>query len=248
MALPQIVLRDGTRLHVVDMFASFDEALLSQFYHNIMKPNFPIADELDAFETWVESLDPALKHLADPLDPHFHVLLALDCPETSSKDMASVEKGSVTEPLFDARTCVVKGGLVCEYYPGSCCALASYAVVADSVRGKGIQRHLFDQALKILGNYETGCDLFLAETNCIGVDDGVMESATRHTALHRLGFRGLDFAYAQPPLKEGTDWVKDLVLLVHHTTIGSAVVDGESVRLWVRVIGCTKIRLIAHGK
>ncbi|KAL0479798.1 hypothetical protein AKO1_007427, partial [Acrasis kona] len=55
--------------------------------------------------------------------------------------------------------------------------------------------------------------LFVAETNAVGVSDGIMESEDRHNIMHRIGFRLIDFEYIQPPLSESQSPCADLLLL-----------------------------------
>jgi GNAT superfamily N-acetyltransferase len=57
---------------------------------------------------------------------------------------------------------------------------------------------------------------FVAETNAVGVSDGVMESEGRHGIMNRIGFKLLDFEYIQPPLSEDQNPCADLLLLILH--------------------------------
>jgi hypothetical protein len=71
-----------------------------------------------------------------------------------------------------------------------------------------------------------------AETNALGVEDGVMDAAVRHAALHRLGFRLLDFGFVQPPLGEGLEPCHDLLLLAHRSLQAAAHKDAPALPRW----------------
>eukprot|EP01062_Namystynia_karyoxenos_P029006 TRINITY_DN21869_c0_g2_i1.p1 TRINITY_DN21869_c0_g2~~TRINITY_DN21869_c0_g2_i1.p1 ORF type:complete len:365 (+),score=122.13 TRINITY_DN21869_c0_g2_i1:71-1096(+) len=66
----------------------------------------------------------------------------------------------------------------------------------------------------------TGVPLLLAETNALGVEDGVMDPAVRHRVMERVGFRALPFGYVQPPLATGMAPCYDLLLLAHQPADG----------------------------
>lgn len=57
---------------------------------------------------------------------------------------------------------------------------------------------------------------FVAETNAVGVDDGIMASQNRHQIMNRIGFKLLDFEYIQPPLSDEQQPCADLLLLTLH--------------------------------
>ncbi|EFC50812.1 predicted protein [Naegleria gruberi] len=56
---------------------------------------------------------------------------------------------------------------------------------------------------------------FFAETNAIGVDDGVMKSEDRHKIMRNIGFCVVDYEYIQPPVCTDEDamYCDDLLLL-----------------------------------
>ncbi|KAL9656334.1 hypothetical protein ABK040_005101 [Willaertia magna] len=64
---------------------------------------------------------------------------------------------------------------------------------------------------------------FFAETNAIGVHDGVMPSEQRHKVMRNIGFCCIDFDYIQPPVTDDDDalFCDDLLLL-------SLEIDGDS--------------------
>jgi GNAT superfamily N-acetyltransferase len=73
---------------------------------------------------------------------------------------------------------------------------------------------------------------FVAETNAVGVSDGIMQSEGRHAIMHRIGFRLLDFEYIQPPLSEEQHPCADLLLLTLH--VEELPFDTESQKHYVQ--------------
>jgi len=207
------------KLRYVNLRESYSEALLSRFYNDLMKKNFPIEDELEPLETWISKIDPAQASKLHANDYIFNVLLALD----------------PTNKIAGTDDEVIAGGIVFEYYKQSNCALITYFVVETEYRRGGLVKLLIQRALPILNqaslkNVNKSCDLILAETNATGVEDGVMESTVRHKIMQRLGFMELKFEYTQPPLDEEMDPVFDLLLICHE--LSPAIItrkDGKKV-------------------
>jgi hypothetical protein len=201
---------------------TYDEALVTRFYNALMKVNFPMEDELEPLETWVARLEP--KQSAEINRVHTqHVLIALKKEDKSQKD----EEGKEVLP-------VIAGGLVYQYFKVGNVALFAYMVIDQAFRRRGLINMLIQRAITILHREarELGhphCDLFIAETNGAGVEDGVMFSGDRHKVMHSLGFGHLDVAYVQPPLAEGKDPVYDLILIAHKDSPAISGPEGKRV-------------------
>ncbi|KAL7522207.1 hypothetical protein ACHAWX_006915 [Stephanocyclus meneghinianus] len=140
-------------------------------------------------------------------------------------------------------TCATKpiiiGGAAVEYYKESRVGLLSYIVLHSDFRARGLAVHLHKEALsrlkrlstlysaplpKGIGDSEVSSSTapliqaVFAETNTAAAGDVTPEqSLLRHKALYKLGYRLVNFPYAQPPLS--TDDVDgsfdDLLLLVY---------------------------------
>ncbi len=216
-----------------DLFEHYDEELLSLFYNTVMKKYFPIEDELDPLEAWIDLVSPTRREeINDPFLPDMHVCVIM-------------QQNSIA------------AGCVYEYYKMSNCVLLSYIVVVEEFQAKGLGKvmiqHSFKECEKIYSqqwkpmayplkqfqsiisksgkssNHATFLLQFLqyswsqqvnnrffayfAETNAAGVSDGVMESEHRHIILNKMGFEMLDFEYIQPPLSEEQEPCYDLLLL-----------------------------------
>jgi len=200
---------------------AYDEPLVTRFYNALMKVNFPMEDELEPLETWIARLEP--KQSAEINKVHTqHVLIALKKEDKSQK-----EEGKDVPP-------VIAGGLVYQYFKVGNVALFAYMVIDQAFRRRGLINILIQRAITILHREarELGrphCDLFIAETNGAGVEDGVMFSGDRHKVMHSLGFGHLDVAYVQPPLTEAQDPVYDLILIAHKLSPAISGPEGKRV-------------------
>jgi len=190
---------------------NYDEALTARFYNALMLQNFPIDDEREPLEAWVDRLEPKRAEKYDKYHTQ-HVLVAF----------AKGQKDKDGLP-------VIAGGLIYQYFKVGNVALFAYMVIDQNFRRRGLINILIHRAIEILHREakELGyphCDLFLAETNGLGVEDGVMKSADRHRVMYGLGMGHLDCAYIQPPLAEGKEPCYDLILIAHKL---SPVISGS---------------------
>jgi len=234
MADSKEALEFEANLDFVSLRTHYDEELLLRFYNGLMKTNFPIGDELEAVENWIERLNPAQRHKIHPKDFVLDVILAMITktePEknpasfgssTKSEDYAAEKNhpGSVghEEKKTDERT--ISGGIVFEYYKESSCALVTYFVVDTRYRKQGVVKTLLKRTLKQLtetakAHGKDGCSVTFAETNATGIEDGVMPSTVRHKIMQRLGMGHVGCEYIQPPLDEGKEECYDLILLAY---------------------------------
>lgn len=227
-----------SHLTLINLKEDYDYDLLEDFYYRIMKPNFPLEEELDSLENFDRNL-----RSESFLDTEIAV-------------------------LFDEHTQMVAGGVIYDYYNVSNVGLLSYFCIDQRdarYRGMGLGKFLVQYAyqrcqavarafnkskdgrnfrkqflkqlfnhdpktLKVLKqifkrkyfmNNSTKNDMFafLAETNKLGVHDGVLESDVRHRILNSIGFRFLDCEYVQPPLYETLPPCYDLILLAYKDSV-----------------------------
>jgi hypothetical protein len=189
-------------LSLKSMKECFDLAILTQFYDELMIPNFPLDDERDDLEDWLVYLEPSQAAELGNDRPTMDVLiLTLQVNDTTS----------------------ILGGIAFEYYPLSRAGLLSYMVISTDYRRLGVLGTLhpvFCHAMQALHQVYTQTDTqisaILAETNTATAGDVPPEVARkRHEILFRLGYRLLAFPYVQPPLAPDDESFDDIMLLVY---------------------------------
>jgi hypothetical protein len=189
-------------LSLMSMKESFDLAILTQFYDELMIPNFPLDDERDDLEDWLMYLEPSRAKELNADSPTMDVLI-------------------LTIQIND--TISILGGIAFEYYPLSHAGLLSYMVISTDYRRLGVLGTLhpvFCHAMQALHQdyTQTGTKIsaILAETNTATAGDVPPEVARkRHEILFRLGYRLLAFPYVQPPLAPDEESFDDIMLLVY---------------------------------
>lgn len=187
-----------SELRLSSMNETFDLELLTQFYDELMIPNFPLEEERDDLEDWLEYLSPA-------------------------KSGELSEDGPSMDVLILHMDGAILGGIAFEYYPQARAGLLSYMVVSTEFRRLGILATLhpvFCQALQSLHEVSSGASTkihaILAETNTTTAGDVPVEVARkRHAILFKLGYRLLEFPYVQPPLAPDVGSFDDIMLLVY---------------------------------
>jgi len=250
-------------LDYVSIRDHYDEELLLRFYNGLMKTNFPIGDELEAVENWVDNLNPENQKKHNPKAFVLDVILAMikgTEPETNPASIGSHIKleeyaseknhpGAINQEdkkvdhKRDGRT--ISGGIVFEYYKESACGLVTYFVVDARYRKQGVVKILLKRALNQLTEIakkhgKEGCHVILAETNATGVEDGVMPSTVRHKIMQRLGMAHIGVEYIQPPLDEGKDECYDLLLIAYLESPAikkegkNYTVPAEHVKAWLK--------------
>lgn len=196
-------------LVIESMKESFDCDLLTQFYDELMIPNFPLEEERDNLQDWLLYLDPNRRRRRR----HDH---------QQTGDLRD-HGGPGMDVLILRRGHQVIAGIAFEYYPQAQSGLLSYMVVGSSFRRKGILATLhpvFVEALQTL--HETTCRTtspiraILAETNTAAAGDVPPAVARkRHQILFQLGYRLLQFPYVQPPLSTDVEGFDDIMLLLY---------------------------------
>ncbi|KAF2068992.1 hypothetical protein CYY_009691 [Polysphondylium violaceum] len=192
---------------LVDLRDDYDQDLMDRFYNELMLPNFPMKNELEPLSNFVTALE---RETYNPNLSEVHVLLALRWPNESSD----------LQPTIGA-------GIIFEYYPNTNCGLLSYLVVHRSSRGHGLARVLVERAVELLDKHAktrgqlAGCNVILLETNSaekVTVQQDVMDPRMRHTIYHKMGFRMIDFEYIMPPLFQGYEKLRGVLLLTAYLT------------------------------
>eukprot|EP01012_Entosiphon_sulcatum_P054671 TRINITY_DN7570_c0_g2_i1.p1 TRINITY_DN7570_c0_g2~~TRINITY_DN7570_c0_g2_i1.p1 ORF type:complete len:333 (-),score=57.14 TRINITY_DN7570_c0_g2_i1:20-994(-) len=120
---------------MIDLRSHFHPALVSHF-HAFMAPFFPIADELDPPEVWIEHMNPATSE-SD--------LSEMNAYAVFDQKVEEVIPGYPGEPLGK-----LVGGAVFEYYMLSNTGLMSYLAVDSTYQGAGIAKHLTNSCFKTL--------------------------------------------------------------------------------------------------
>lgn len=230
-------------IQVINLRHNYDEDLLCHFHEYTMKKFFPIEDELDPVDVWINNMKPENQSLpSHQLLPEMHICIAFD---TTKKD---AKNGKLD---------MICAAIVFEYYRMSGCALLSYLMVEEDYRSLGLGRYMVNHAYSSLETLHLSYDgyaqrildanmrslervyceqvnklcemratterypskffAFFAETNAWEVSDGVLPSEKRHEILRRMGFRLLDFDYLQFPLSESQEPCEDLILLAFNS-------------------------------
>eukprot|EP00762_Andalucia_godoyi_P005826 ANDGO_06957.mRNA.1 hypothetical protein SARC_08739 len=198
-----------------DMYQERNDELLFDVYEQIMRVHFPVDDELDPFDVWLDvmgrgsSLDPPLMHI--------EVYFDAACTDTNNWKN-------------------VMGVCVWEQFPVSNCGLLDYFAVQPNARKTGLGKYMAEQAYASLQKISMTDrpSYFFAETIEFGASDGIMDTAQRQQILSRIGFSWLKCRYIQPPLSEDQGVCHDLVLLIYcpHKGDWKSGASAMSVYMW----------------
>ncbi|KAI9021774.1 hypothetical protein DFJ74DRAFT_768394 [Hyaloraphidium curvatum] len=101
------------------------------------------------------------------------------------------------------------GCLLAEVFPAAAAWIVTYVVVDPGFRGAGVGKGLFSRAVRAAEGIAGAHAVAFAETE----EHAGGAAADRFYFLARMGFRRLEVAYVQPPLAEGKDKVRNLLLL-----------------------------------
>ncbi|KAN0018258.1 hypothetical protein ACTFIU_010872 [Dictyostelium citrinum] len=195
---------------LVDLRDDYDEDLMVRFYNELMLPNFPVKNELEPLSNFISALSDERRESFNPHLSEVHVLLALRWP-TDSSDL---------QPTIGA-------GIIFEYFSNTNCGLLSYLVVHRSSRGQGLAGILVERAVELLDKHAktrgqlAGCNCIFLETNSaekVTVQQDVMDPRMRHTIYYKMGFRMIDFEYIMPPLFQGFEKLRGVLLLTVYLT------------------------------
>lgn len=205
---------DLNTLSVKSLLQDYSFDLLSQFYTELMIPNFPLEDERDSLDDWVYSLDPSSipKWEYTNQGPLMDILL-LVCNQSN----------------LESSKPVILAGVAFEYYRQAEIGLVSYVSTKSEYQRLGIMTHLHPLAVTALQHLHIhsyqkykgispkhSIRAVIAETNTVDAGDADTEDIkSRHETLYQLGYRKLTFPYVQPPLETDGDWFHDTMLLIY---------------------------------
>ena len=210
-----------------------DEVLLNRFYKELMQPNFPIAEELEPLQTWVDQLEGYQRTPPPPPPPPSATAASLPPPPPPppprvkrSDGLGDGRQRCTLNILvaFDARDTqrrTLLGGIVFEYYYPSNCALITYLVINPAVRGQGLAIYLTIQAFSLMRRiarqhghkvpYVIFCEV--NDPNLISDAEDAYSPLTRIRAFQNAGVRAVDnFQYIQPSLDTGKEKARDMLL------------------------------------
>lgn len=216
------------RLH--SMRENYSLELLEQFYNEHMIPHFPLEDERDSLDDWIECLDPqkvAACGDQETMSPVMDILLLVCDLRNDVRGDESVQYETV-----------LLAGVAFEYYQRAEVGLVSYVTVLSQYRKLGIMKILHPLAIQALKALHMECHFqkhgslpghgiraIFAESNTANAKDGTTEkeAKSRHHALFRLGYRLIECPYSQPPLSTDQESFDDIMLLVY---------QGDDCNIW----------------
>ena len=199
-------------------------SLLREFYDELMISTFPLDEEREDLNDWM-----------DCFRMQMH---ARQCPEQPQRLAARTMRLDVILMIQDDDNdgkYKILGGAAINYYKHSRVGLLSYVVIRDEYRGCGLAKLLHEEALlriEMLANCYRDYNAddasassprsvraIFAETNTPAAGDITpTQCLIRHKSLYNLGYRLVKFPYSQPPLssKNGVNAsFDDIVLLVY---------------------------------
>lgn len=126
-----------------------DGALLERFYAELMQPNFPIADELEPLEAWVDQLE-GYQRQSDNAPVSSPAARVKRGDEFGNGRRRCTLNIIVAFSSRDKERKNLLGGIVFEYYYPSNCALITYLVINPSQRGQGMAIYLTIKAWEVM--------------------------------------------------------------------------------------------------
>ena len=209
-----------------------DAVLLERFYTELMQTNFPIAEELEPLQAWIDQLEGFQRSRHPPTSPSFShpphpASPSSPPPRIPRSDGVGPNRRRCTLHIlvaFDARDSqrrTLLGGIVFEYYFPSNCALITYLVINPSQRGQGLAVYLTIQAYALMRRtsrshgFPTPFVIFCEVNDPLLIDDSTdaFSPLTRLRAFQNAGVRALSsFPYIQPSLEHGKEKARDMLL------------------------------------
>lgn len=112
--------------------------------------------------------------------------------------------------LFVDNGCVI-GGCINDFYPACGSIETIYLVVDERYRNRGIAKMLLDETY----DRDDVVDMYVEVDNpeLIGDSESSIDPKTRIEIYNKLGFRSIDVEYVQPPLDDGMEFEKNLILM-----------------------------------
>ena len=225
---------------------------LDRFYKELMQPNFPIAEELEPQQTWIDQLSGHGRS---------HSSSSPSSPSSASQPVAA--SASPSPPVrrctlniivaFSARDTERRsllGGIVFEYYHPSNTALITYLVISSTQRGQGLAIYLTIQAWSVMRRVSRlhshpHPHVIFCEVNdpqLIAETEDAYSPLTRVRAFQNAGVRavGGGFKYVQPSLEAGREKARDMLLaavvgpMTERDDAGQPVVRTEQLTAFLR--------------
>ncbi len=134
--------------------------------------------------------------------------------------------------LDDAAGARLDGGIVCERYPASGCAILTYLVVAPAARRRGLARGLLDGARAELAGARALFAEVIDPRRCPPAEAD--EAWARLGRFQRWGARVVDHPYVQPRLVGGEPRDRGLVLIAFVDEPAPPTLDGAIVAAFLR--------------
>ena len=105
----------------------------------------------------------------------------------------------------------VIAGCISDFYPECETIEPIYLVVDEKFRNRGLAKKLLDELFNITGVIDMYVEVDNPER--VNENNSAIDPETRINIYRKLGFELLDFEYVQPPLGEGLDFERNLLLM-----------------------------------
>lgn len=126
-------------MFLVDLSESFDAKVVRSFYEQIMIPMFPLDEERDTLEYFLNGINPAGPGIGE--EEVLHVVCCFADPLAAAANDDVVEWVPHTEV---PKNCQLAGAVCFEYYMTPNITLLTYIAALPSFRGRGIGRKLVE--------------------------------------------------------------------------------------------------------
>jgi len=175
---------NGNSIHVVDMKDPRSVALLKEAYRDVYEPAFPIAEERESIDAWINNL----------------------MGKSKNSNIVVVIVGTD----FDAKNPNIKGISVGYYYYKVDAGLLAYNAIAPAARNEGLGRVMVEarkQALLHLaeqhGQKLKGVFLECNDPAKVKPEEDSIDPATRMKIFEKWGAKVIPIDYVQPALEKG---------------------------------------------
>jgi len=123
----------------------------------------------------------------------------------------------VTQMLLVTDRGRVAAGCIADLFPDASTLHIIYLVVKDEYRRRGLAKMLLDEWFNWVAPDAKDMYLEADDPDKTAAEDTSFDPATRLSIYARMGFRPLHINYVQPPLEEGLDYERNLLLLYRST-------------------------------
>jgi len=196
VSAPKVIELLGHPVHIVDPHNSRSLELLSKAYKDIYEPAFPMEEERESLESWLDTLRGG--------NPVVKIVIAI-----------------VGEKI-DTETPVIKGISVGCYYNEEDVGLLAYNAIAPEFRNEGLGRVMVEarkQALlgmaKKNGNPLKGVFIECNDPDKVTPEEDCMDPALRLKIFQKWGAKVMPIDYVQPALTKESEKCEKLKLLAY---------------------------------